>query len=77
MILFTFLSRKTESWTDIFQVLDTYYETTRKSVLELHARYGDVVVIGPNTLIFSDPGMIDVVYGNRNPLPKVCRDDFG
>lgn len=57
---------------DIFQVLDTYNERTRLVVQRLHKDYGPVVQIGPRTLIFSDPTMIDQVYSNRSPLPKVC-----
>jgi hypothetical protein len=57
---------------DLFQVLDTYHERTRLAIGRLHMEYGPVVQIGPRTLIFSDPAMIEQVYGNRSPLPKVC-----
>ncbi|RMZ88715.1 hypothetical protein DV736_g4066, partial [Chaetothyriales sp. CBS 134916] len=55
---------------DLFQVLDTYHERTRLAIGRLHMEYGPVVQIGPRTLIFSDPAMIEQVYGNRTPLPK-------
>ncbi|EXJ69160.1 uncharacterized protein A1O5_08095 [Cladophialophora psammophila CBS 110553] len=56
--------------TDLFQVLDTYHERTRLAIAELHRVYGPVVQIGPRTLIFCDPAMVDEVYGTRSPLPK-------
>ncbi|KAH8896394.1 putative cytochrome P450 monooxygenase [Thozetella sp. PMI_491] len=57
-------------YTDLFQVLDAYYERTRSSIQQLHAEYGPVVLVGPRTLLFSDPAMVDKVYANRSPLPK-------
>ncbi|KIW82636.1 hypothetical protein Z517_05663 [Fonsecaea pedrosoi CBS 271.37] len=55
---------------DLFQMLDTYHERTRLTIVQLHEEYGPVVQVGPRTLLFSDPAMIEQVYGNRSPLPK-------
>ena len=34
-----------------------------------------MVQVGPRTVIFSDPAMIEKVYANRSPFPKVCNAD--
>ncbi|KAK3347596.1 putative cytochrome P450 monooxygenase [Neurospora tetraspora] len=57
-------------YTDIFQVLDAYNGITCQVIQRLHKEYGPVVAVGPRTVMFSDPAMIDVVYATRSPFPK-------
>ncbi|KAK2006228.1 putative cytochrome P450 monooxygenase [Colletotrichum eremochloae] len=57
-------------YTDIFQVLDAYNGRTCQVIKSMQQRYGPVVLVGPRTVIFSDPAMIDKVYATRNPFPK-------
>ncbi|KAK1963582.1 putative cytochrome P450 monooxygenase, partial [Colletotrichum sublineola] len=57
-------------YTDIFQVLDAYNGRTCQVIKSMQQRYGPVVLVGPRTVIFSDPVMIDKVYATRNPFPK-------
>ncbi|KAF1848283.1 putative cytochrome P450 monooxygenase [Cucurbitaria berberidis CBS 394.84] len=61
------ISRK---FTDIFQFVDAFKGQTVKYLQECHQRYGKVVQIGPRTVSISDPAMIPLIYGIRNPLPK-------
>lgn len=49
--------------------------TTKRAHLihqEMHEKYGEVVRIGPNTVIFSNPEAIPTVYIARTGFPKVC-----
>ena len=55
---------------DIFQVVDAYKGRTCRSIQQLHRDFGPIVLVGPRTVMFSDPAMIDQVYPHQNPLPK-------
>lgn len=57
---------------DIFQVLDAYNGRTCQVIQRLHKTYGPVVAVGPRTVMFSDPALIEKVYATRAPFPKVC-----
>ncbi|XP_044718105.1 cytochrome p450 domain-containing protein [Hirsutella rhossiliensis] len=57
-------------YTDIFQALDAYNGRTCQVIKRMQEEYGPVVAVGPRTVIFSDPAMIDKVYATRNPFPK-------
>lgn len=51
-----------------------YTVWTRKAhfrYLQLHEEYGDIVRLGPNTLSFSSPQAIKVIYGMNKKLGKV------
>ncbi|RYO73661.1 hypothetical protein DL764_010439 [Monosporascus ibericus] len=41
------------------------------SILRLHAKYGDVVRLGPNTLSFADPKALKSIYGLNKGFVKV------
>ena len=48
--------------------------TTKRAHLKLqgmHEKYGEVVRIGPNTVVFSNPEAIPTVYTARTGFPKV------
>jgi hypothetical protein len=40
--------------------------------LDIHKKYGDVAVLGPNMVSLADPAWINVVYPARMGVPKVC-----
>jgi hypothetical protein len=48
--------------------------TTKRAHLilqDVHEKYGEVVRIGPNTVVFSNPEVISSVYTARTGFPKV------
>lgn len=51
-------------------MVDAYKGRTCRSIQKLHRDFGPVVLVGPRTVMFSDPAMIDQVYPHQNPLPK-------
>ncbi|KAB8075712.1 cytochrome P450 [Aspergillus leporis] len=57
-------------YTDFFQALDAYNGRTCQIIQRLHKEYGPVVQVGPRTVIFSNPSMIEKVYATRAPFPK-------
>ena len=40
---------------------------------ELQAQYGDVVRVGPRSVVVLDPAAVPIIYGVRARLDKVCR----
>lgn len=53
-----------------------FWVTTKRAHLihqEMHEKYGEIVRIGPNTVIFSNPEAMPTVYTTRTGFPKVCR----
>lgn len=61
---------------DIPQALDAYNGRTCQEIKRLHKDYGPIVAVGPRTVIFSDPAMIEKVYATRSPFPKVRNTDY-
>ncbi|KAI1374304.1 putative cytochrome P450 monooxygenase [Hypoxylon crocopeplum] len=57
-------------YSDIFQALDAYNGRTCRVIQRLHREYGPVVQVGPRTVMFADPAMVDKVYATRSPFPK-------
>lgn len=50
--------------------------TTKRAHLilqDVHEKYGEVVRIGPNTVVFSNPEVIPTVYTARTGFPKVSQ----
>jgi hypothetical protein len=51
-----------------------YWVTTKRAHLilqDVHEKYGEIVRIGPNTVVFSNPEAIPTVYPARTGFPKV------
>ena len=42
-----------------------------ENYVDVHRRYGDVVRIGPNNVIFADPEAIPEIYGTKGSQQKV------
>ena len=58
--------------TDWWLFVKTWTGTDMKQLsTELHRKYGPVVRLGPNRVIFSDPGAISIVFGTTHPYEKV------
>jgi hypothetical protein len=55
----TFLASLTKWW----RVLDVYKRRPEVTDINLHAKYGDVVRLGPNTLLFADSKALKAIYG--------------
>lgn len=51
------------SITDWWRFFDVYNKRPEVTHIELHAKHGDVVRLGPNALSFSDPKAIKAIYG--------------
>ncbi|KAI1867319.1 uncharacterized protein JN550_007050 [Neoarthrinium moseri] len=51
------------SLTDWWRFCDVYGQRPEVTHQKLHARYGDVVRLGPNTLSFADPKALKTIYG--------------
>lgn len=52
-----------------------WVKTTRAHLIlqEEHARHGEVVRIGPNTVSISNPEVLPIIYTTRTGFPKVCK----
>ncbi len=66
-----FLARYTDAWT-----LYSAWRTLRRGdkieyYNQLQARYGDVIRIGPKSVLVLDPAAVPVIYGVRAKLDKV------
>jgi hypothetical protein len=68
--------RGRNSFPDVFQFVDAFQGRTVESLQKCHQKYGKVVQIGPRTVSVSDPAMIPLIYGIRNPLPKVSGPSY-
>ena len=59
------------SLTDWWRFYDVYKQRPEKTHRKLHAKYGDVVRLGPNTLSFADPAALKTIYGLNKGFIKV------
>ncbi|KAF2638795.1 cytochrome P450 [Massarina eburnea CBS 473.64] len=51
--------------------LKTHYDRTHvETQIDLHAKYGDVVQLGPNVVSVANPNMIKTIYSTRGTFPK-------
>ena len=69
-----FLARYTDAWT-----LYSAWRTLRRGdkveyYNQLQARYGDVIRIGPKSVLVLDPAAVPVIYGVRAKLDKVINN---
>ncbi|KAF2160362.1 hypothetical protein M409DRAFT_29211 [Zasmidium cellare ATCC 36951] len=51
------------SLTDLWRLIDVWRRDAHNTHIHLHAKYGDVVRIGPNTVLVSRPDIVQDVYG--------------
>lgn len=51
------------SLTDLWRIWDVYGQRPDITHQRLHAKYGDVVRLGPNALSFADPKALKTIYG--------------
>lgn len=58
------------SLTDIWRFWDVYGRRPEVTHRKLHAKYGDVVRLGPNVLSFSDPKALKTIYGLNKGFVK-------
>lgn len=59
------------SITDLWRFWDVYKQRPEVTHQQLHAKHGDVVRIGPNTLSFADPKALKTIYGLNKGFVKV------
>lgn len=59
------------SLTDLWRLWDVYGQRPERTLQALHAKYGDVVRIGPNCLSFADPAVLKSIYGLNKGFVKV------
>ena len=59
-------------FTNLWRFLDVRSRHSEITHIGLHRKYGDVVRLGPNTLSFSSPSAIKVIYGLNKGFTKVC-----
>lgn len=59
------------SLTDWWRFIDVYNRRPDITHIKLHAKHGDVVRLGPNTLSFADPKAIKAIYGLNKGYVKV------
>jgi len=62
-----FLASLTDLWR-LFEVWGRKSEVTHR---QLHAKYGDVVRLGPSTISFADPKALKTIYGLNKGFIKV------
>jgi hypothetical protein len=62
-----FLASVTNWW----RLWDVYGRRPELTHIALHKKYGDVVRLGPNSLSFSDPKALKVIYGLNKGFIKV------
>ncbi|KAI1416535.1 cytochrome P450 [Hypoxylon sp. FL1857] len=58
------------SLTDWWRFWDVYGQRPELTHRKLHAKYGDVVRLGPNTLSFADPKALKTIYGLNKGFVK-------
>ncbi|KAF4334974.1 cytochrome P450 monooxygenase [Fusarium beomiforme] len=51
------------SLTDWWRFWDVYGQRPEVTLQKLHAKHGDIVRLGPNTLSFADPAVLKQIYG--------------
>jgi len=59
------------SLTDWWRFYDVYKQRPETTHRQLHAKYGDVVRLGPNSLSFADPKALKSIYGPNKGFVKV------
>jgi hypothetical protein len=59
------------SLTDWWRFWDVYNQRPEVTHQKLHAKYGDIVRLGPNTLSFADPKALKAIYGLNKGFIKV------
>jgi hypothetical protein len=59
------------SLTDWWRFIDVYGQRPEVTLQKLHAKHGDIVRIGPNTLSFSNPAVLKSIYGLSKGYVKV------
>lgn len=59
------------SLTDWWRFVDVWNRRPEVTHIKLHEKYGDVVRLGPNTLMFSDPAALKAIYGLNKGFIKV------
>lgn len=59
------------SLTDWWRFVDVYGQRPEVTLQALHAKHGDIVRIGPNTLSFADPAVLKSIYGLNKGYIKV------
>lgn len=64
------------SLTDWWRFWDVYGRRPEITHQKLHAKYGDVVRLGPNTLSFADPKALGTIYGLNKGFSKVSKKEF-
>lgn len=62
------------SITDWWRFFDVYGRRPEVTHRALHEKFGDVVRLGPNTLSFSDPKALKMIYGLNKGFIKVRHD---
>lgn len=67
-----FLARYTDAW-NLFQAWNIVHWGGKVEFYQkLQAQYGDVVRVGPRSVVALDPAAVPVIYGVRARLDKVC-----
>jgi hypothetical protein len=61
-----FLASLTDGW----RLYDVYRRRPEITQQRLHAKYGDIVRLGPNTLSFADPKALKTIYGLNKGFVK-------
>lgn len=59
------------SLTDWWRFIDVYGQQPQRTHQELHAKYGDIVRLGPNALSFANPAALKDIYGLNKGFVKV------
>lgn len=59
------------SLTDLWRLWDVYGQRPEITHRKLHAKYGDIVRLGPNTLSFANPKALKSIYGLNKGFVKV------
>jgi hypothetical protein len=59
------------SLTDWWRFWDVYKRRPEVTHIQLHAKHGDVVRLGPNDLSFADPKALKTIYGLNKGFTKV------
>jgi hypothetical protein len=62
------------SLTNVWRAVDVSMRDTHITYRKLHAKYGDVVRVGPNVLSFGNPSAIQDIYGLNKGFIKVSSD---
>jgi hypothetical protein len=62
------------SLTDWWRFVDVYKRRPEVTHLKLHAKHGDVVRLGPNSLSFADPKALKSIYGLNKGYVKASEE---